>query len=125
MDLNGLIASNYTSRGSILCERANRGQTPNSVSSGPLDWNHKVFKVSGTAPPPPPLKAPHSLTGLTFAIFGIFDINGHLTGVGHPNWVKISILSFSFNITFDLDGIVLLGCVTIGDFPQAFQRLYK
>ncbi|KAF5445510.1 hypothetical protein F2P56_034557 [Juglans regia] len=41
-------------------------------------------------PPPPPLppKAPHPLTGLTFAVSDVFDIDGHVTGFGHPDWVK-------------------------------------
>ncbi|XP_035546720.1 translocon at the outer membrane of chloroplasts 64-like isoform X1 [Juglans regia] len=39
-------------------------------------------------PPPPPPKAPHPLTGLTFAVSDVFDIDGHETGFGHPDWVK-------------------------------------
>lgn len=41
-------------------------------------------------PPPPPLppKAPHPLTALTFAVSDVFDIDGYVTGFGHPDWVK-------------------------------------
>lgn len=39
-------------------------------------------------PPPPPPKAPHPLTGLTFAVSDVFDIDGYVTGFGHPEWVK-------------------------------------
>lgn len=39
-------------------------------------------------PPPPPPKAPHPLTGFTFAVSDVFDIDGHVTGFGHPDWVK-------------------------------------
>ncbi|KAK1287724.1 hypothetical protein QJS10_CPB19g00894 [Acorus calamus] len=39
-------------------------------------------------PPPPPPKAPHPLTGLTFAVSDIFDIDGYTTGFGHPDWAR-------------------------------------
>ncbi|KAG6511572.1 hypothetical protein ZIOFF_029645 [Zingiber officinale] len=39
-------------------------------------------------PPPPPPKAPHPLTGLTFAVADAFDIEGYVTGFGHPEWVR-------------------------------------
>ncbi|XP_050212445.1 outer envelope protein 64, chloroplastic [Mercurialis annua] len=39
-------------------------------------------------PPPPPPKAPHPLTALTFAVSDVFDIEGYVTGFGHPDWVR-------------------------------------
>ncbi|XP_042418029.1 outer envelope protein 64, chloroplastic-like isoform X1 [Zingiber officinale] len=39
-------------------------------------------------PPPPPPKAPHPLTGLTFAVADIFDIEGYVTGFGNPDWAR-------------------------------------
>lgn len=41
-------------------------------------------------PPPQPLppKAPHPLTGLSFAVSDLFDIDGFVTGFGHPEWEK-------------------------------------
>nr|DAD32116.1 TPA_asm: hypothetical protein HUJ06_010967 [Nelumbo nucifera] len=39
-------------------------------------------------PQPAPPKAPHPLTGLTFAVPDVFDIDGCVTGFGNPDWVK-------------------------------------
>ncbi|KAH0976042.1 hypothetical protein GBA52_017941 [Prunus armeniaca] len=39
-------------------------------------------------PQPAPPKAPHPLTGLTFAVSDVFDIEGHVTGFGHPDWER-------------------------------------
>ncbi|GJX06479.1 outer envelope protein 64, chloroplastic [Tanacetum coccineum] len=41
-------------------------------------------------PPPQPLppKAPHPLTGLSFAVSDLFDIDGFVTGFGNPEWEK-------------------------------------
>lgn len=41
-------------------------------------------------PPPQPLppKAPHPLTGLSFAVSDVFNITGFVTGFGNPDWVK-------------------------------------
>nr|AAS47584.1 chloroplast Toc64-1 [Physcomitrium patens] len=39
-------------------------------------------------PPPPPPSAPHPLSGLTFAIKDIFDIEGFVTGFGNPDWAS-------------------------------------
>ncbi|PWA74584.1 translocon at the outer membrane of chloroplasts 64 [Artemisia annua] len=41
-------------------------------------------------PPPQPLppKAPHPLTGLSFAVSDLFDIDGLVTGFGNPEWEK-------------------------------------
>ncbi|CAI9113682.1 OLC1v1014331C1 [Oldenlandia corymbosa var. corymbosa] len=39
-------------------------------------------------PPPPPPKAPHPLTGLTFAVSDVFDIEGSITGFGNLDWAK-------------------------------------
>ncbi|XP_039114508.1 LOW QUALITY PROTEIN: translocon at the outer membrane of chloroplasts 64-like [Dioscorea cayenensis subsp. rotundata] len=45
------------------------------------------FELLPPAPPPPP-KAPHPLTGLTFAVADIFDINGYVTGFGNQDWMR-------------------------------------
>eukprot|EP00897_Mesotaenium_endlicherianum_P005396 jgi/Mesen1/4885/ME000244S04062 len=37
-------------------------------------------------PPPPPPSAPLPLNGLEFAVKDIFDIEGHVTGFGNPDW---------------------------------------
>ncbi|PSR84683.1 Outer envelope protein [Actinidia chinensis var. chinensis] len=37
-------------------------------------------------PQPPPPKAPHPLTGLSFAVSDMFDINGFITGFGNLDW---------------------------------------
>lgn len=39
-------------------------------------------------PPPAPPKAPHPLTGLSFAVSDLFDINGYVTGFGNPDWAR-------------------------------------
>ncbi|CAH8370302.1 unnamed protein product [Eruca vesicaria subsp. sativa] len=39
-------------------------------------------------PQPAPPKAPHPLTGLSFAISDVFDVTGNVTGFGHPDWVR-------------------------------------
>lgn len=39
-------------------------------------------------PQPAPPKAPHPLTGLTFAVADLFDINGYVTGFGNPDWAR-------------------------------------
>ncbi|KAL3512174.1 hypothetical protein ACH5RR_024891 [Cinchona calisaya] len=39
-------------------------------------------------PPPPPPKAPHPLTGLTFAVSDVFDVEGFITGFGNLDWAK-------------------------------------
>ncbi|CAM8915458.1 unnamed protein product [Rhodiola kirilowii] len=39
-------------------------------------------------PQPAPPKAPHPLTALTFAVSDIFDIEGHVTGFGNPDWER-------------------------------------
>ncbi|KAL3529130.1 hypothetical protein ACH5RR_008452 [Cinchona calisaya] len=40
-------------------------------------------------PPPPPSKAPRPLTGLTFAVSDVFDVEGSITGFGNLVWAKI------------------------------------
>ncbi|KAB1212287.1 Translocon at the outer membrane of chloroplasts 64 [Morella rubra] len=53
------------------------------------DFGAFIEKFQLLPPPPPaPPKAPHPLTGLTFAVSDVFDIDGHITGFGHPDWVK-------------------------------------
>ncbi|XP_057415787.1 translocon at the outer membrane of chloroplasts 64-like isoform X2 [Lotus japonicus] len=37
-------------------------------------------------PQPAPPKAPHPLTALTFAFSDLFDIHGHVSTFGHPDW---------------------------------------
>ncbi|KAG0499435.1 hypothetical protein HPP92_004126 [Vanilla planifolia] len=37
-------------------------------------------------PQPAPPKAPHPLTGLSFAVADVFDIEGYITGFGNPDW---------------------------------------
>ncbi|XP_059643101.1 outer envelope protein 64, chloroplastic [Cornus florida] len=39
-------------------------------------------------PQPAPPKAPHPLTGLSFAVSDVFDIDGFVTGFGNPDWAK-------------------------------------
>ncbi|CAL5445276.1 unnamed protein product [Camellia sinensis] len=39
-------------------------------------------------PQPAPPKAPHPLTGLTFAVSDVFDIDGFVTGFGNLDWVR-------------------------------------
>lgn len=51
------------------------------------DFGAFVQKLMILPPPPPaPPKAPHPLTGLTFAVSDIFDIDGYVTGFGNPEW---------------------------------------
>ncbi|PKA51784.1 Outer envelope protein 64, chloroplastic [Apostasia shenzhenica] len=39
-------------------------------------------------PQPAPPKAPHPLTGLSFAVADVFDIVGYVTGFGNPDWAR-------------------------------------
>lgn len=39
-------------------------------------------------PQPAPPKAHHPLTGLTFAVADVFDIQGYVTGFGNPDWAR-------------------------------------
>ncbi|CAN4088737.1 unnamed protein product [Withania somnifera] len=53
------------------------------------DFGAFVERLNLLPPPqPPPPKAPHPLTGLTFAISDVFDINGFVTGFGNPDWTR-------------------------------------
>ncbi|EEF31906.1 translocon at the outer membrane of chloroplasts 64 [Ricinus communis] len=53
------------------------------------DFGAFVQKLQLLPPPPPaPPKAPHPLTGLTFAVSDVFDIEGYVTGFGHPDWAR-------------------------------------
>ncbi|KAF2309110.1 hypothetical protein GH714_000573 [Hevea brasiliensis] len=53
------------------------------------DFGAFVEKLQLLPPPQPaPPKAPHPLTGLTFAVSDVFDIEGYVTGFGHPDWVR-------------------------------------
>ncbi|KAL0816600.1 hypothetical protein Bca101_073044 [Brassica carinata] len=53
------------------------------------DFGAFVDKLLLLPPPQPaPPKAPHPLTGLSFAISDVFDVTGYVTGFGHPDWVK-------------------------------------
>ncbi|KAI9380994.1 hypothetical protein POPTR_015G038600v4 [Populus trichocarpa] len=53
------------------------------------DFGAFIHKLQLLPPPQPaPPKAPHPLTGLTFAVSDLFDIEGYVTGFGHPDWAK-------------------------------------
>lgn len=39
-------------------------------------------------PQPAPPKAPHPLTGLSFAVSDLFDVEGFVTGFGNPDWAR-------------------------------------
>ncbi|KAF5734563.1 Toc64 family protein [Tripterygium wilfordii] len=53
------------------------------------DFGAFVQKLQLLPPPQPaPPKAPHPLTGLTFAVSDIFDIEGYITAFGHPDWAR-------------------------------------
>ncbi|OMP11738.1 Amidase [Corchorus capsularis] len=53
------------------------------------DFGAFIQKLELLPPPQPaPPKAPHPLTGLTFAVSDVFDIEGFVTGFGHPDWVR-------------------------------------
>lgn len=53
------------------------------------DFGAFVEKFQILPPPQPaPPKAPHPLTGLSFAISDVFDIEGRVTGFGHPDWER-------------------------------------
>ncbi|KAF5730307.1 putative amidase [Tripterygium wilfordii] len=53
------------------------------------DFGAFVQKLQLLPPPQPaPPKAPHPLTGLTFAVSDIFDIEGYVTAFGYPDWPK-------------------------------------
>ncbi|KAH6763413.1 translocon at the outer membrane of chloroplasts 64-III [Perilla frutescens var. hirtella] len=39
-------------------------------------------------PQPAPPKAPHPLTGLSFAVSDVFNIEGFITGFGNPDWSR-------------------------------------
>ncbi|KAI3517872.1 hypothetical protein L1887_17093 [Cichorium endivia] len=45
------------------------------------------FQILPPSQPAPP-KAPHPLTGLSFAVSDLFDINGFVTGFGNPDWER-------------------------------------
>ncbi|XP_023530929.1 uncharacterized protein LOC111793324 [Cucurbita pepo subsp. pepo] len=53
------------------------------------DFGAFIEKLQLLPPPQPaPPKAPHPLTGLTFAVSDVFEIEGHVTGFGHPDWAR-------------------------------------
>ncbi|XP_057446926.1 translocon at the outer membrane of chloroplasts 64-like [Lotus japonicus] len=47
---------------------------------------HKLLLLPPPQPAPP--KAPHPLTSLNFAVSDLFDIDGHVTTFGHPEWAR-------------------------------------
>ncbi|MED6109176.1 Translocon at the outer membrane of chloroplasts 64 [Stylosanthes scabra] len=47
---------------------------------------HKLHLLPPPQPAPP--KAPHPLTALTFALSDLFDIEGHVSTFGHPDWAR-------------------------------------
>ncbi|XP_022725878.1 outer envelope protein 64, chloroplastic-like isoform X2 [Durio zibethinus] len=53
------------------------------------DFGAFIQKLELLPPPQPaPPKAPHPLTSLNFAVSEVFDIEGYVTGFGHPDWVR-------------------------------------
>nr|GMC69147.1 outer envelope protein 64, chloroplastic [Ipomoea batatas] len=53
------------------------------------DFGAFVERLQLLPPPqPPPPKAPHPLTGLSFAVSDVFHIEGFVTGFGNPDWAK-------------------------------------
>ncbi|KAF6144586.1 hypothetical protein GIB67_006078 [Kingdonia uniflora] len=53
------------------------------------DFGAFVEKFQLLPPPPPaPPKAPHPLTGLSFAVSDVFDIDGYVSGFGNQEWVS-------------------------------------
>ncbi|GAB4845309.1 Translocon at the outer membrane of chloroplasts 64 [Ancistrocladus abbreviatus] len=53
------------------------------------DFGAFVERLQLLPPPQPaPPKAPHPLTGFSFAVSDIFYIEGYLTGFGHPDWAR-------------------------------------
>lgn len=53
------------------------------------DFGAFVERLQLLPPPQPaPPKAPHPLTGLTFAVSDVFDIDGYVTGFGNPDWAR-------------------------------------
>ncbi|GMH01071.1 hypothetical protein Nepgr_002910 [Nepenthes gracilis] len=53
------------------------------------DFGAFVERLQLLPPPQPaPPKAPHPLTGLSFAVSDIFDINGYVTAFGNPDWAR-------------------------------------
>lgn len=53
------------------------------------DFGAFVKRLQLLPPPQPaPPKAPHPLTGLTFAVSDVFDIDGFITGFGNPDWER-------------------------------------
>ncbi|CAL9148367.1 translocon at the outer membrane of chloroplasts 64-like [Musa acuminata AAA Group] len=53
------------------------------------DFGAFVERLQLLPPPPPaPPKAPHPLSGLTFAVADIFDIEGYVTGFGNLDWAR-------------------------------------
>ncbi|KVI04768.1 Amidase [Cynara cardunculus var. scolymus] len=54
-----------------------------------VDFGAFVEKFQILPPPQPaPPKAPHPLTGLSFAVSDLFDIDGFVTGFGNPDWER-------------------------------------
>ncbi|CAL0313772.1 unnamed protein product [Lupinus luteus] len=53
------------------------------------DFGAFIKKFQLLPPPQPaPPKAPHPLTSLTFAISDLFNIEGHVSTFGHPEWER-------------------------------------
>ncbi|KAL2934224.1 Outer envelope protein 64 chloroplastic [Bienertia sinuspersici] len=53
------------------------------------DFGAFIHKLQLLPPPQPaPPKAPNPLTGLTFAVSDLIDIEGHVTGFGNPDWAR-------------------------------------
>ncbi|KAL6552121.1 hypothetical protein OROGR_008275 [Orobanche gracilis] len=53
------------------------------------DFGAFIERLQLLPPPlPAPLKAPHPLTGLSFAVSDVFNIEGFVTGFGNPDWSR-------------------------------------
>ncbi|CAH8355853.1 unnamed protein product [Eruca vesicaria subsp. sativa] len=53
------------------------------------DFGAFIEKLLLLPPPQPsPPKAPHPLTGLSFAVSDLFDVKSYVSGFGHPDWIR-------------------------------------
>ncbi|ESR64856.1 hypothetical protein CICLE_v10007714mg [Citrus x clementina] len=81
-------------------------------------------------PPPQPLppKAPHPLTGLSFAVSDLFDIEGYVTGFGHPEWARThSAASRTSTVVSTLveGGATCIGKTVVDEFAYSINGTNK